>query len=80
MCLQNSQAIRQLYANHLQRQIQLADIEIDYKKQKMENLALEAEIKRRTIRKVDLEIKKLEREVSYVFNTHCMLRVAQIMY
>ncbi|KAM9459088.1 uncharacterized protein ACWYII_010833 isoform 2-T2 [Salvelinus alpinus] len=56
----SSQAIRKLYGNHLRRQIELADIDIQYKKKKMENLALESEIKKRTIRKLDLEIKKLE--------------------
>ncbi|XP_064849213.1 uncharacterized protein LOC135558916 [Oncorhynchus masou masou] len=59
---ESSQAIRKLYGNHLRRQIELADIDIQYKKKKMENLALESEIKR-TIRKLDLEIKKLEREL-----------------
>ena len=80
MCLQNSQAIRQLYAKHLQRQIQLADVDIQLKKKKIQDLTLESEIKRRTMRKLDLEIKKLEREVSYAFNAHCMLTVTQIMY
>ncbi|XP_071234690.1 uncharacterized protein [Salvelinus alpinus] len=55
----SSQAIRKLYGNHLRRQIELADIDIQYKKKKMENLALESEIKKRTIRKLDLEIKNL---------------------
>nr|XP_046154123.1 uncharacterized protein LOC123994988 isoform X2 [Oncorhynchus gorbuscha] len=59
----SSQAIRKLYGNHLRRQIELADIDIQYKKKKMENLALESEIKKRTIRKLDLEKKKLEREL-----------------
>ncbi|XP_078032216.1 uncharacterized protein LOC144467454 [Epinephelus lanceolatus] len=59
----NSQAFRQLYANHLRQQIQLADAGIEYKKKKMEDLALEFEIKRRTMRKLDLEIKELEREL-----------------
>nr|XP_046187262.1 uncharacterized protein LOC124015818 isoform X2 [Oncorhynchus gorbuscha] len=59
----SSQAIRKLYGNHLRRQIELADIDIQCKKKKMENLALESEIKKRTIRKLDLEIKKLEREL-----------------
>ncbi|KAM9394774.1 uncharacterized protein ACWYII_000144 isoform 3-T4 [Salvelinus alpinus] len=74
----SSQAIRKLYGNHLRRQIELADIDIQYKKKKMENLALESEIKKRTIRKLDLEIKKLEREVRYAFNVHCMLTVTQM--
>nr|XP_046191645.1 uncharacterized protein LOC124020451 isoform X2 [Oncorhynchus gorbuscha] len=60
---ESSQAIRKLYGNHLRRQIELADIDIQYKKKKMENLALESEIKKRTIRKLDLEIKNLEREL-----------------
>ncbi|XP_053716553.1 uncharacterized protein LOC128756230 isoform X2 [Synchiropus splendidus] len=64
----DSQAINQLHANHLRRQIQLADVDIQYKKKKLEDLALESEIKRRTIRKLDLEIKKLEREESYDIN------------
>ena len=70
--------MRQLYVNHLRRQKQLADIDMHYKKKKMENLALESEIKKRTIRKLNLEIKKLEREVSYAFNAHCMLTVTQM--
>ncbi|XP_071258993.1 myb/SANT-like DNA-binding domain-containing protein 4 isoform X4 [Salvelinus alpinus] len=74
----SSQAIGKLYGNHLRRQIELADIDIQYKKKKMENLALESEIKKRTIRKLDLEIKKLEREVRYAFNVHCMLTVTQM--
>ncbi|XP_048012674.1 uncharacterized protein LOC125245894 isoform X1 [Megalobrama amblycephala] len=74
----SSQAIRKLYGNHLRRQIELADIDIQYKKKKIENLALESEIKKRTIRKLDLEIKKLEREVRYAFNVHCMLTVTQM--
>ncbi|KAM9499785.1 uncharacterized protein ACWYII_002499 isoform 5-T11 [Salvelinus alpinus] len=74
----SSQAIRKLYGNHLRRQIELADIDIQYKKKKMENLALESEIKKRTISKLDLEIKKLEREVRYAFNVHCMLTVTQM--
>lgn len=49
-------------------------------KKKIEDLELESEIKRRTMRKLDLEIKKLEREVSYAFSAHCMLTVTQIMY
>ncbi|KAA0713558.1 hypothetical protein E1301_Tti019995 [Triplophysa tibetana] len=61
---ESSQAIRKLYGNHLRRQIELADIDIQYKKKQMENLALESEIKKRTIRKLDLEIKKLERELT----------------
>nr|XP_046191644.1 uncharacterized protein LOC124020451 isoform X1 [Oncorhynchus gorbuscha] len=75
---ESSQAIRKLYGNHLRRQIELADIDIQYKKKKMENLALESEIKKRTIRKLDLEIKNLEREVRYAFNVHCMLTVTQM--
>lgn len=73
MFLQNSQAIRGLYANHSPYQS-----DMQYKKKKMENLTLESEIKTRTIRKLDLEIKKLEREVSYTFNAHCMLTVTQM--
>ncbi|XP_076602125.1 uncharacterized protein LOC143329876 isoform X2 [Chaetodon auriga] len=59
----NSQTIKQLYATHLRRQIQLADVEMAYKTKKLEDLALESEIKRRTMRKLELEIKKLEREL-----------------
>ena len=59
MCVQNSQAIRQLYATHLCRQIQLADLDIKYKQKKMEDLALESQIKRRRIKKLDVEIKSL---------------------
>ncbi|XP_060740359.1 uncharacterized protein LOC132855432 isoform X2 [Tachysurus vachellii] len=67
----SSQTIRRLYGNHLRRQIELADIDIQYKKKKMENLALESQIKKRTIRKLDLEIKKLEREI--VCNADCVI-------
>lgn len=42
----SSQAIRKLYGNHLRRQIELADIDIQYKRKKIENLALESEIKK----------------------------------
>nr|XP_057916329.1 uncharacterized protein LOC131108912 [Doryrhamphus excisus]XP_057916330.1 uncharacterized protein LOC131108912 [Doryrhamphus excisus] len=59
----NSQAIKQLYAQHMRQQIQLADMDMEYKKRKMEDLALDSEIKRRTIRILDLKIKKLEREL-----------------
>ncbi|XP_055737457.1 uncharacterized protein LOC129822926 isoform X2 [Salvelinus fontinalis] len=76
---ESSQAIRKLYGNHLRHQIELADIDIQYKKKKMENLALESEIKKRTIRKLDLEIKKLEREVRDAFNVHCMLTVTHVL-
>lgn len=51
----------------MRRQIELAELKIKYKKRKMEDLALESEIKRRTLRKLDLEIKKLEQEASYAF-------------
>ncbi|XP_049899288.1 uncharacterized protein LOC126389633 [Epinephelus moara] len=80
MCLQNSQAIRQLYATHLKRQIQLADLDIEYKRRQMADLSVESEIKRRKLRKLNLEIKKLEREVSFTFSVHCMLTVTQTIY
>ncbi|KAL7408412.1 hypothetical protein ABVT39_023108 [Epinephelus coioides] len=63
-CNINSQAIRQLYATHLKRQIQLADLDIEYKRRQMADLSVESEIKRRKLRKLNLEIKKLEREVT----------------
>nr|XP_046188829.1 uncharacterized protein LOC124017618 [Oncorhynchus gorbuscha] len=80
----SSQAIRKLYGNHLRRQIELADIDIQYKKKKMENLALESEIKKRTIRKLDLEIKKLEREhqvwpLAYMKAQNCVFLSALTM-
>ncbi|XP_049433914.1 uncharacterized protein LOC125889801 isoform X2 [Epinephelus fuscoguttatus] len=62
-CNINSQAIRQLYATHLKRQIQLADLDIEYKRRQMADLSVESEIKRRKLRKLNLEIKKLEREL-----------------
>lgn len=82
---QNSHTSRQLYATHLKRQIELADVQIRYKKRKMQDMNLKTEIKRGTLRKLDLEIKKLEREVSYAFNgepfnAHCMLTVTQSMH
>lgn len=80
MCLQNSQAIRQLYATHLKRQIQLADLDIEYKRRQMADLSVESKIKRRKLRKLNLEIKKLEREVSFTFSVHCMLTVTQTIY
>ena len=46
----------------------------------MEKLVLESEIKKRTLRKLDTEIKKLEREVSYAFNADSMLNVTQMYY
>ncbi|KAL7390394.1 hypothetical protein ABVT39_020404 [Epinephelus coioides] len=64
----NSQAIRQLYATHLKRQIQLADLDIEYKRRQMADLSVESEIKRRKLRKLNLEIKKLERELDCDMN------------
>ncbi|XP_073338375.1 uncharacterized protein [Pagrus major] len=56
-----SQTVR-LYAKHLERQIELADVKIKLKKRKLQEMELDLEIKRRTLRKLDLEIQKLERE------------------
>ncbi|KAI7799583.1 putative zinc finger and SCAN domain-containing protein 20-like [Triplophysa rosa] len=57
-----SQTVRTLYAKHLERQIELADIKITLKKRKLQEMELDLEIKRRTLRKLDLEIQKLQRE------------------
>lgn len=61
-------------------------MQIRYKKRKMQDMYLKMEIKRGTLRKLDLETKKkLEWEVSYAFNgepcnAHCMLTVTQSMH
>ncbi|KAI7796082.1 hypothetical protein IRJ41_013654 [Triplophysa rosa] len=57
-----SQTVRTLYAKHLERQIELADVKITLKKRKLQEMELDLEIKRRTLRKLDLEIQKLQRE------------------
>ncbi|KAK0148508.1 hypothetical protein N1851_011163 [Merluccius polli] len=59
---QTSHTVRTLYAKHLERQIELADVKITLKKRKLQEMELDLEIKRRTLRKLDLEIQKLERE------------------
>ncbi|KAK0131304.1 hypothetical protein N1851_033990 [Merluccius polli] len=67
--LETSQTVRTLYAKHLERQIELADVTITLKKRKLQEMELDLEIKRRTFRKLDLEIQKLEREVSISVHT-----------
>ncbi|CAJ1081765.1 uncharacterized protein LOC128515993 isoform X3 [Xyrichtys novacula] len=62
--LPNSQTVRALYAQYLQKQIALADVKIQLKSRKLQETELDLGIKRRTLRKLDLEIQKLEREVS----------------
>ena len=42
----------------------LADVKIKLKRRKIQEMELDLEIKRWTLRKLDLEIPKLEREVS----------------
>ena len=65
--LQTSQTVRILYAKYLEKQIELADIKIKLMKRKLQEMELE--IKRGTFRKLDLEIQKLEREVSNSVHT-----------
>ncbi|RXN04041.1 nuclease HARBI1 [Labeo rohita] len=59
----NSQTVRPLYTTHLKRQIDLAEVKIKVNKRKLQDMDTETEIKRKTLRKLDLEIQKLEREV-----------------
>ncbi|XP_073695113.1 uncharacterized protein [Garra rufa] len=62
--LENSQTVRPLYTTHLKRQIELAELKIKVNKRKLQDMDTEMEIKRKTLRKLDLEIQKLERELS----------------
>ncbi|KAG7999379.1 hypothetical protein GBF38_000419, partial [Nibea albiflora] len=66
--LETSQTVRTLYAKHLEKQIELADVKIRLKKRRLQEMELDLEIKRRTLRKPDLEIQKLE-EVSLLMHT-----------
>ncbi|RXN33974.1 C-type lectin domain family 10 member A [Labeo rohita] len=59
----NSQTVRPLYTTHLKRQIDLAEVKIKVNKRKLQDMDTETEIKRKTLRKLDLEIQKLEREL-----------------
>ncbi|XP_050964045.1 uncharacterized protein LOC127164249 isoform X3 [Labeo rohita] len=61
--LENSQTVRPLYTMHLKRQIELAEVKIKVNKRKLQDMDTETEIKRKTLRKLDLEIQKLEREL-----------------
>ena len=67
--LQTSQTVRKLYAKHLEKQIELADIKIKLKKRKLQEMELELEFNRQTLRRLDLEIKKLERGVNISVHT-----------
>ncbi|XP_073695106.1 uncharacterized protein [Garra rufa] len=62
--LENSQTVRPLYTMHLKRQIELAELEIKVNKRKLQDMEPDMEIKRKTLRKLDLEIQKLERELT----------------
>ncbi|XP_073700107.1 uncharacterized protein [Garra rufa] len=62
--LENSQTVRPLYTTHLKRQIELAEVKIKVNKRKLQDMDPEMEIKRKTLRKLNLEIQKLERELS----------------
>ncbi|KAK2896335.1 hypothetical protein Q8A67_010823 [Cirrhinus molitorella] len=59
----NSQTVRHVYTTHLKRQIELAEVKIKLKKTKLQDMELDMEIKRKTLKKLDLEIQKLEREL-----------------
>lgn len=69
-CSQSSQTVRYLYTTHLKRQIELTEVKIDVNKRKLQDMDLEMQIKRNTLRKLELEIQKLEREVSD-FSSYC---------
>jgi len=69
-CSQNSQTVRYLYTMHLKTQIELSEVKIDVNKRKLQDMDLEMQIKRKTMRKLELEIQKLEREVSD-FSSYC---------
>lgn len=65
--LQNSQTVGHLYTAHLKRRIELAEIKIEVKKAKLQDMVLDIEIKGK---KLDMEMQKLEREVSE-FKSQC---------
>ena len=69
-CSQNSQTVRYLYTTHLKRQIELTEVKIDVNQRKLQDVDLEMQIKRKTLRKLELEIQNLEREVSD-FSSYC---------
>ena len=69
--LQNSQTIRVLYAKHLQKQVELAEVKIQREKRNLEVIDLDIEIKKRKLRILDIEIENLEREVSRHSSAHC---------
>ncbi|XP_077060455.1 uncharacterized protein LOC143712138 [Siphateles boraxobius] len=59
----NSQTVIYLYTTHLKRQIELTEVKIFVNKRKLQDMDLEMQIKRKTLRKLELEIQKLEREL-----------------
>ncbi|XP_028321114.1 uncharacterized protein LOC114474792 isoform X2 [Gouania willdenowi] len=63
-CNDNLQTIKSLYRTHLLKQIELADVKIQYQKRKLQELELDLEIKRKTSKKLDLETQKLQCEVT----------------
>lgn len=69
-CSQNSQTVRYLYTTHLKRQIELSEVKIDVNKRKLQDMDLDMQIKRKTLRKLELEIQKLQTEVSD-FSSYC---------
>ncbi|KAM9500933.1 uncharacterized protein Hap1MRO34_006915 isoform 1-T1 [Clarias gariepinus] len=66
----NSQTVRYLYTTHLKRQIELSEVKIDVNKRKLQYMDLDMQIKRKTLRKLELEIQKLQTEVSD-FSSYC---------
>ncbi|XP_057700256.1 uncharacterized protein LOC130920817 isoform X1 [Corythoichthys intestinalis] len=69
-CNINSQTIRIQYAQHLHKQTELAELQIQREKRNLEVIELDVEIKKRTLRKLDLEIQKLEHEVNIALCNH----------
>ena len=59
--LQTSTTVRCLYTRHLTKQIELADSQVALNKKILQDLDLGIEIKKKKLRKLDLEIKKLEK-------------------
>lgn len=56
--LQNPQTVRRLYGVNLQKQAELAEVKIKCQKRKLEDMDLDRQIKKKTLRKLELEIKK----------------------
>lgn len=63
--VQKSQTLRRLHTTHLRRQIQLAELQICTERKRQEQLELGRKIKLKRLRILDLELEKLESQVSH---------------